>query len=56
MTIKELRTACDMTQKEFSEFFQIPLRTIENWEGEKSKPSEYLVDLLQYELKKEGLL
>lgn len=55
-TIKELRTACDMTQKEFSEYFGIPKRTIEDWEAGRRKPSQWAVELIEYKLEKEGLI
>ena len=54
MTFKELRTASGMTQKQFSEYFNIPKRTIENWEGEKRSCPEYLLELMEYKLKNEG--
>lgn len=53
-TIKELRTMSGMTQKEFAEYFGIPKRNIENWEGSKSKCPEYLIALIEYKLIKEG--
>lgn len=54
MTIKELRTAAGMTQQAFAEFLNIPKRSIENWEGCKSEPPEYLVKLIEYKLKNEN--
>lgn len=56
MTIKEIRSACSMTQKAFSEFLGIPKRSIENWESGERNPPEYLVKLIEYKLKSEGLL
>ena len=56
MTIKELRTACGMTQKAFAEYFSIPKRSIENWEGGTRNAPEYLIELMQYKLRKEGLI
>lgn len=56
MTIKELRAAAHMTQQSFSEYFEIPKRSIENWEGLKSEPPKYLVKLIEYKLRKEGLI
>ena len=56
MTIKELRTACGMTQQAFADYFGIPKRNIENWEQGTSKAPEYLPPLLEYKLKKEGLI
>ena len=56
MTIKELRTACGMTQKAFAEYFHISKRSIESWEGGTRKAPEYLVKLIEYKLMKEGLI
>ena len=56
MTIKDMREASGMTQKAFSEFFGIPKRTIENWEGGKRECPEYLLDLIEYKLKNEGII
>lgn len=55
MTIKELRKASGMTQAEFAEYFGISVRTIEAWESRRSAP-EYLVKLMEYKLKGEGLM
>lgn len=55
MDIKALRLACKMTQKSFSEYLNIPKRTIEDWESEKRKPPEYVVELIEYKLKKENI-
>lgn len=46
--IKALRQQKGMTQKAFAEFLGIPLRTIEQWEGNKRTPPEYLVNLIQF--------
>lgn len=56
MTIKELRTASGMTQQAFADYFGIPKRTIENWEGLKSEPPEYFIKLIEYKLRNEGLI
>ena len=56
MTIKELRTAAKMTQKAFAEYFNIPKRTIEEWEAERRKPPQYLIELIEYKLKNEKLI
>ena len=48
--IKSLRAASGMTQKAFSEYFGIPKRTIEDWEGERRKCPPYLFDLMRYKL------
>lgn len=56
MKIKELRKATGMTQKEFGEYFGIPKRTIEDWEGGRRRPSQYVVELIEYKLKNENRL
>lgn len=56
MTIKELRESSGMTQKAFSEYFGIPKRSIENWEGGKRECPEYLLALIEYKLKNEGII
>lgn len=54
--IKTLRKMTGMTQKAFSEYFGIPKRTIEEWEGGRRKCTDYLLDLIYYKLKKEGVI
>ena len=56
MNIKELRTAAGMTQQAFSDYFKIPKRSVENWENGASKPADYLAELIEYKLRKEGLI
>lgn len=56
MTFKELRKASGMTQKQFSEYFNIPLRTIENWDMDSEKCKPYLLELMHYKLQKEGFV
>lgn len=54
MTIKEARLSAGLTQKQMSEFIEVPLRTIEDWESGKRKPPEYVVSLIIYRLTAEG--
>lgn len=56
MKIKDLRAASGMTQQQFSDYFNIPKRTIENWEGEQRQCPEYLLELIKYKLKNEGYI
>ena len=56
MTFAELRAASGMTQKRFSEYFRVPLRTVENWSSGVSSCPEYLLELMIYKLEKEGIL
>ena len=53
MNIKELRLSTGMTIQEFSDYFNIPRRTIENWEGGQRKPPVYVVELIKYKIEKE---
>lgn len=56
MNVRELRTATGMTQKVFADYFHIPLRTLQNWEGGQRNAPEYLVKLIEYKLKMEGII
>ena len=46
MNIREMRTQLGDTQSEFAARYNIPFRTIQNWEAEVRKPPEYIVTLL----------
>lgn len=50
MTIKEMRAACGMTQASFSEYLNIPKRTIEDWESGRRAAPEYVTELIEYKL------
>ncbi len=52
MTIKDYRTQAGLTQLEMSKRFEIPKRTIENWETGKRKPPQYVEKLIIEKLKK----
>ena len=54
--IRILRTGSGMTQRAFSDYFEIPKRTIEEWEANRREPPAYLVALMRYKLQHEGLL
>ena len=45
--IKSIRIAAGLTQKEFSSLYQIPIRTVQNWEGGKRRPPDYMMHILQ---------
>ena len=54
--LKAMRKECGMTQKEFAEYFGIPVRTLQDWErGVRHMPS-YLLRLLVYKLEMEKLI
>ena len=50
-TIKELRTATGLSQAKFAKLLDIPTRTIEDWEGGRHKPPDYVVKLIEFYLK-----
>lgn len=47
LVLKEKRQEYMITQKQLSELTDIPLRTIENWESGKRKPSPWVEKLIQ---------
>ena len=46
MIIREMRTELGDTQSEFATRYNIPFRTIQNWETGVRKPPEYIIELL----------
>lgn len=46
MTIKEARLLAGLTQQQMSDLFEIPKRTIENWEAGDRKPPAYVEKLI----------
>ena len=56
MEFKELRKLSGMTQAQFSEYFEIPKRTIEEWDRGTRKCNDYLVKLMEYKLRKENII
>ena len=47
MDIREMRTRLGDTQGEFAARYNIPFRTVQNWENGVRKPSEYILALLE---------
>lgn len=54
--IKQIRLFTGMNRREFADYFEIPYRTVEDWEAGKSKCAPYLVKLILYKLVKEGVI
>ena len=54
--IIRMRKETGMKQVEFAEYFAIPVRTIQEWEHDRRTPPEYLIRLLEYRLRIEGLI
>ena len=47
MNITEMRNYIGVSRAEFSRRYNIPLRTLENWESGKSKCPDYVRQLLE---------
>jgi len=55
MNVKEIRKKLNLTQKEFSNKYNISIRTLQEWEQGRSKPPSYLLNLLSKEYKPSSL-
>ena len=53
MTIREMRALLGLTQVAFSEKYNIPKRTIENWETGKRECPQYVLELLERAVKED---
>ena len=53
MDIRQLRMHLGDTQSEFAARYEIPFRTIQNWETGLRKPPEYMVSLLQHRIQED---
>ena len=56
MEIKELRESTGMNRKEFCEYFEIPYRTVTEWERGTRKMPDYVLRLLAYKAKMEKII
>ena len=54
--IKKLRESTGMNRKEFCEYFEIPYRTVTEWERGTRKMPDYVLRLLAYKAKMEKLI
>jgi len=53
--IRELRESTGMNRKEFCKFFQIPYRTVTDWELGNRHAPEYVIRLLAYYIQTENI-
>ena len=53
MNIREMRKQLGDTQSEFAERYNIPFRTVQNWETGMRKPPEYILELLKARIKED---
>ena len=54
--IKELREKMGMNRREFSDYYGIPYRTVQDWEAEKRELLEYLLRLMKYRAEVEYMI
>lgn len=47
MTVKEIREALGISRAEFSRRYNIPIRTLEEWEAGRRTPPAWVPELLQ---------
>ena len=55
MNIREMRQILGDTQKEFATRYNIPFRTIQNWETGKRMPPEYIINLLSQRVRDDSI-
>lgn len=53
IVLRDLRSMTGLSQKAFGEWLNIPARTIEDWETGRRKPPEYVVELIEYKVRRE---
>ena len=51
MEIKEIRALTGLSQANFGKKYNIPVRTIQDWETEKRNPPVYVVELLEFRVR-----
>ena len=54
--VKELREKMGMNRREFSDYYVIPYRTVQDWEAEKRELPEYLLRLMKYRAEVEYMI
>jgi DNA-binding transcriptional regulator YiaG len=54
--IKELRESTGMNRREFCDYFDIPYRTVTEWERDNRHAPEYVLRLLEYYIRMENLI
>ena len=52
---KELREITGMNRREFCEYFQIPYRTVSEWERDGRHAPDYVLRLLEHYIRMENL-
>ncbi|WP_022750493.1 helix-turn-helix domain-containing protein [Lachnobacterium bovis] len=55
-TLKNIRADLGLNRKQFSEYMDIPIRTLEEWEAGRRKMPDYVLRLILYYSKMEKIL
>ena len=53
--VRNLRSEMGLNRKEFCDYFQIPYRTMTDWEAGRRKMPAYLLRLMEYKVRMEQL-
>ena len=53
LDFREIRTLSGLTQQAFSEKYEIPKRTVEDWESGRRNPPGYVIALLERAVKED---
>jgi DNA-binding transcriptional regulator YiaG len=56
MTIADIHKASGMSLKQFSDYFNIPYRTLQHWIGGTRECPPYLITLIEFKLRAEGFI
>lgn len=56
MEVKELRASTGLSQSKFAAYFEIPVRTLQDWECGRRRMPAYLLRLMEYKLRMEELM
>lgn len=54
--VKNLRVEMGLNRREFCEYYEIPYRTMTDWEAGKRKMPAYLLRLMEYKARMEHLI
>ncbi len=53
--VKEARKATGLSQSEFAEYLEIPVRTLQQWEQGRRNLPDYVLKLILFKLEADGL-
>lgn len=56
MTIKEIRQLTGFSQSMFARYFDLPVRTLQQWEQGRSSPPDYVLKMIIKILKNDDII